>query len=53
MNRLEQIIESKINGNISYVKSEVKKLSKAKRKDLYVLCTEIAPDEAIFFWQLI
>lgn len=53
MNKLIEIIESKINGNVSFVKSEVKKLSKAKRKDLYVLCTEIAPNEARFFWELI
>lgn len=53
MNKLEEIIESKINGNISWVKSEVKKLSKAKRKELYILCTEIAPNESRFFWELI
>ena len=53
MNKLIEIIESKINGNISWVKSEVKKLSKAKRKELYILCTEIAPNEASFFWELI
>ena len=51
--KFEQIIESKINGNISWVKSEVKKLSKTKRKELYILCIEIAPNEANFFFNLI
>jgi hypothetical protein len=47
------LIESYINGNISYVKEQVKKLSKEKRKHLYNECLEIAPQEANFFFNLI
>ena len=33
--KFDQIIESYINGNISWVREQVKKMSKAKRKELY------------------
>jgi diphthamide synthase subunit DPH2 len=33
--KFDTIIESRINGNIGWVKEEVKKLSKANRKELY------------------
>ena len=33
--KFDEIIESYINGNKSWVKAEVKKLSKQKRKELY------------------
>lgn len=52
--KLNSIIESYINGNIAWVKSEVKKLPKKQRKELYILANEICNhNEAIFFLNLI
>ncbi len=53
--KFEQIIESYINGNIGWVKSEVKKLSKASRKELYNYAKEfnITAQDTDFFFNLI
>ena len=50
--KFEQIIESYINGNIGWVKSEVKKLSKANRKELYNYAKQY-PNTTNFFFNLI
>jgi len=50
------IIESYINGNISWVKAQVKKLSKSNRKELYNYAKSIGlfcQDELNFFFNLI
>lgn len=65
-NKFNSIYESYINGNISWVKAEVKKLSKANRKDLYNFVNEFnnctresldienqKNDDANFFFNLI
>jgi hypothetical protein len=52
--KFDEIIESYINGNISWVKAEVKKLSKAKRKELHQHCAaNYSTDSAAFFFELI
>ena len=53
MQKYTDLIESYINGNITYVREIVKKLSKEKRKELYLHCVEIAPNESNFFYNLI
>ena len=39
--KFEIIVESYYNGNISWVKSEVKKLSKQARKELFIYFTDL------------
>lgn len=52
--QFDEIIESYINGNISWVKDEVKKLSKQKRKELYQhFAANYNTDLAAFFFNLI
>lgn len=51
--KFNQIVESYINGNISWVKSEVKKLSKENRKGLYKFYCSFADDNDNFFFNLI
>lgn len=51
--KFQIILDSYINGNISWTKSEVKKLSKAQRKDLYNFVCESTPSEKTFFFNLI
>jgi hypothetical protein len=55
-NKFDQIIESYINGNISWVREQVKKMSKAKRKELYIYYMNSypsQPNEQLFFLSLI
>ena len=49
----QTLIESYLNGNISHVKGGVKKLSKDKRKALYVEAKDYSNEAANFFFNLI
>lgn len=53
--KYQEIIDSYLNGNISWVKSQVIKLTKKERKELYVYYLDILPDrkDSIFFFSLI
>ncbi len=54
--KFEMIIESYINGNISWVKAQVKKLSKDQRKALYNYVANmnlLNTSEKSFFFSLI
>lgn len=55
--KFETIYESYINGNISWVKDEVKKLSKVNRKTLYMWVSgnngNVHNTETMFFLNLI
>ena len=53
--KFEIIVESYFNGNISWVKSEVKKLSKQARKELFIYFTDLYTDrnDINFFFNLI
>jgi len=52
-NKFNQIIESYINGNISWVKAEVKKLSVKNRKLLYRYAEQFNSEVQNFFFTLI
>ncbi len=54
--KFDQIIESYVNGNISWVKKEVAKLSTAQRKKLYEYASGpewFSPQISSFFFKLI
>jgi hypothetical protein len=53
--KFEIIVESYYNGNISWVESEVKKLSKQARKELFIYFTDLNTDRSLntFFFNLI
>lgn len=53
--KFETIIESYLNGNISWVRTEIKKLSKENRKALYLYISTILsyPTALPFFFSLI
>jgi len=51
--KFQTILESFINGNITWVKDQVKKLSKKNRKELYNYVSETYPQEKQFFFKLI
>jgi hypothetical protein len=53
MKKFETILESYINGNITWVKQQVKKLSKEQRKELYLYAEKSAVGESGFFFNLI